>query len=158
MNLYTIDKEIMDCLVVDEDTGEVTVDEARLSGLQMERDKKLEQLGLWVVEMRSDIAALKEEEKRLAERRAAIERRAERVKDALARSLDGNRFSTGLVSMSFRKSTSVQIDDAEFYNGGNLEYCKTTVTADKAKIKDALKQGFPVHGARLVESNNIQIK
>lgn len=158
MSLYSIDKEIMDCLVVDEETGEVIVDEKRLADLQMERDKKLEQLGLWVVEMKSDMASIREEEKRLAARRATIERRSERVKEALSRSLDGNKFSTGLVSISFRKSSSVEIDDAVFYGGGNLEYCKTTVTADKAKIKDALKQGFPVHGAKLVESNNIQIK
>ena len=59
--------------------------------------------------------------------------------------------------ISFIKSTSTDIyDESELPD----EYfrTKTTVEPDKTKIKDAIKAGIDVPGARLVERRNIQIK
>jgi len=62
---------------------------------------------------------------------------------------------TPIVKINFRKSETVEIDE-------NLseEYIKTTITTapDKIKIKQAIKDGIVVYGARIVEHKNIQIK
>jgi hypothetical protein len=62
-----------------------------------------------------------------------------------------------LIKINFRKSESVEIDnlallDAKFLNE------KVTITPDKMAIKEAIKNGEDVNGARLVINNNIQIK
>lgn len=66
-------------------------------------------------------------------------------------------FEADLVSFGTRKSTTVDIFDAEivpkkFYN------VKTTTTIDKARIKIALNGGEKVKGAKLVDHKNLKIK
>ena len=48
--LYDIDQEILDC--VDLETGEI-LDSAKLDALQMERERKLEGVALWIKDLKS---------------------------------------------------------------------------------------------------------
>ena len=59
------------------------------------------------------------------------------------------------LKISFRKSESVEIDNVE-----ELEdrFKRVKVEADKTAIKQAIKSGKEVKGARLVENNNLQIR
>ena len=58
MTLYEIDQAILDC--VDMETGEV-IDSDRLDLLQMERETKLENVGLWIKDLRAEADAIKNE-------------------------------------------------------------------------------------------------
>ena len=71
MNLYQIDSAISEC--VDAESGEV-LDFDKLAELSMERDRKIENIALWIKNDLSEAKAIWEEEKSLAARRQSLER------------------------------------------------------------------------------------
>jgi hypothetical protein len=66
------------------------------------------------------------------------------------------KFDAGTFRLSTRKSTRVEVDQG--FNDPAYMVEKTSVSPDKVKIKDALTSGTQLPGARLVESDNLQIK
>lgn len=153
MNLYEINERILDC--VDPETGEV-VDIQMLEGLQMERDSKIENIALWIKNLLSDAEELDREKKKLADRQRTSENKAKSLKEYLSRFVDGEKFKTPRVSISWRKSESVSVDDVSSVPDRFLKY--SDPTPDKTAIKKAIKSGEDVPGARLIEGKNIQIK
>lgn len=152
-SLYTINQEILNC--VNLETGEI-LDEQAFEALQMERNEKLENIALWVKNLLSEAEALKAEEKAFAERRKSAENRAESLKRYLDSALKGQKFNTTKVAISYRKSTSVDIDESKL----PASYLQEVVTykIDKRDIGEKLKAGEEIEGATLVTNNNIQVK
>ena len=153
MNLYEIDSAIMDC--VDMETGEI-IDIEALEDLQMERDQKIEGIGCWIKNLLADAKALKEEKDNLAARQKAAENKAASLKAYLSSYLNGEKFKTAKVSISYRKSDSVNIAEDAVIPEEYLKYSEPT--PDKIGLKAALKAGEKIQGISLVTSNNIQIK
>lgn len=153
MNLYEIDNAILEC--VDMETGEI-IDMDKLSGLQMARDQKIENIGCWIKNLLADAEALKTEKGKLAERQKAAEDKAASLKAFLSRYLDGEKFKSTRVAISFRKSSSVDIAEGAFVPKEYLKYSEPT--PDKMGLKAALKAGEKFSGITLVASQNIQIK
>lgn len=161
MKLYEIDQAIMDC--VDFDTGEI-LDAERLDGLQMERSRKLEGVACWIKNLTADAKAIREEEKALAERRKAAEKKAESLSNWLTNALQGEKLSTAKVAVSFRRSEGLDIIDMDSFcvwamgNGRDdlLKYKHPEV--DAKAVKDAIKAGVDVPYARIEERLNLQIK
>lgn len=161
MNLYEINKEITS--MVDPETGEI-LDYEAFENLAMERDQKLEEMALWYKNLTAEAAMISVEEKRLAERRKACEKQAERLETYLSKFLAGSKFSTARVSCTFRKSTSLEIaDEAQFIKNlaqsqlfEYLTYKDPSVNKDA--VKNAIKAGQTFEGAAIIEKNNIQIK
>lgn len=151
MNIWQIDEAIMQC--VNED-GEV-IDIEKMNALQMERTQKCENIALWIKNLLAEAKALGEEKKHLDERKQACERKAESLKGYLKDALSGQRFSTSKVAVSYRKSQSVEVLDAELIPA---EYWKVNPEISKKDISEALKEGKDVPGCQLVEKENIQIK
>ena len=60
--LYDIDQDILNC--VDLETGEI-LDTEKLDALQMERERKLEGVVLWIKDMKAEATAVKEEADKL---------------------------------------------------------------------------------------------
>lgn len=106
MNLYEIDNEILNC--VDMETGEI-VDLDKLNSLQMERDQKVENIGCWIKNLLADAKALKEEKDNLVKRQKAAENKAESLKRFLFSYLNGEKFKTTRVAISYRSNSSVDI-------------------------------------------------
>ena len=159
--LFDINRNLMAAwdAAVDPETGEV--DETALAlfeSLQMERDAKIENIGCWVKNLKSDAEALKEEAKNMKERADAADRKAESLKRYLAAALNGQKFQTAKVAIGWRKSVSVEVDEDLTVLPTKYVRTKTTVEPDKTAIKDALKAGEVIEGCRLVEKNNISIK
>lgn len=153
MNLYEIDKAISEC--VDLETGEV-IDIERLSELQIERETKCENVALWIKNLNADLLALKAEKDAFAEREKQTKAKIESLKNWLSGALNGNPMKTTKVTVSFRKSESVEIEDEAIIPKKYLRI-KKVVEPDKSSIKEALKTG-KVKGCRIVVKNNIQIK
>ena len=153
MNLYEIDNAIMNC--VDMETGEI-VDMEALEDLQMERNQKIENIGCWIKNLLADAKALKEEKDNLAARQKAAENKAASLKAFLSRYLNGEKFKTAKVAISYRKSDSVDITEGAVIPEEYLKYSEPT--PDKIGLKAALKAGEKIQGISLVTSNNIQIK
>lgn len=152
-NLYEINEEILNC--VDMETGEI-IDTERLEQLQLAFDNKVEGIALWIKNLLSDAEAIKAEKDKLAERQKACENKAKNLKEYLSKFLGGQKFKTPKVSISYRKSESVEVTDISKLDDDYLKFAEPTV--DKTKVKKALKAGTTLQGIVLVENQNIQIR
>jgi len=158
MTLYEIAESIMACF--DPETGEL-VDVDAFEALQMERTQKIENIACWIKDLTADAAAIREEEKSLADRRRSMENKAENLKNYLSRFLgDGEKYSSARCALSWRKSTKVEVDLQELYKDPLSEnyLLYRDPEPNKTAIKEAIKAGFTVNGCELIENNNLQIK
>ena len=157
--LYEIDNDIMlalDGLEFDEETGEILNPET-LDALQEERDRKIEGVALYVKELDAEATAIKAEEEALKERRKRKERQIEGFKGWLKRALDGHKFETPKTAVTFRKSVRVTSENEEKAPDQYM-LVKTTMSVDKMRIKEDLKNGKEVEGWYLQENSNISVK
>lgn len=149
--LYEIEQAMMEC--IDLETGEIDVE--RMEALEMERNQKIENIGCWIKNLKSDADAIKNEEKSLADRRKALENKAESLKKYLSYILAGEKFKSPRVAVSWRKSKKVDIINEELIPE---DYKTYTPSINKTAIKDAITSGAVVDGAVIIENNSIQIK
>lgn len=159
MTIYEIDNEIMSC--IDMETGEV-IDTDKLNELQMERDAKVENVALWIKELKAEAEAIKNEKQALAERQRVAENKAESLKNWLAYALNGEKFKTAKCSISYRNSESVEVTEegleALMREHEDLLTYKAPEPNKKA-IKDAIKNdGLTVAGVQLVQKTSTIIK
>lgn len=153
MKLYEIDQAIMDC--IDMETGEI-INEELLNNLQMERDVKIENVVLWIKELKAEAEALKAEKMAFAERQKVAENKMESLKKWLAYALNGEKFKTVRASVTFRTTDKVEVADIYKLDESFLRYKEPE--ADKDAIKKAIKAGQEVAGATLVPSTSVIIK
>lgn len=142
MNLFEIDDKITACVkldesrVVDTESGEI-IDLEAIAALEMERDKQ---------------------KNAFAEREKAKKAKAESLRGFLSRYLNGKKFESAKVAMSFRKSEAVEFDKAYLLCVPD-EYLKfKEPELNKTAVKKAIKAGETVPGCELVVKNNLQIK
>lgn len=150
--LYEIDNAILEC--VDAETGEI-IDDKALEELELARDNKIENIACWIKNLKADAESYKKEKEVFVQKEKAAKNKAENLKRYLEMALGGEKFKTSKVSISYRKSEIVEIDEIEKLSD---EFIKIEKKADKTAIKAAIKEGAEIVGARIVENNNIQIK
>ena len=168
-SLFEIDNGILELLengfnfaCVDEETGEIDAEKVAeyLEALQLERGVKIENIAVYVKSLTSEAEAIKEEEKRLKERREAKERKAERLKEYLRTSLlmfGDSKFETARVALSFRLSKQVIVSDIDKLDKAYIKE-KVEYSADKMAIKEAIESGAVIDGAYIEEKKNLNIK
>lgn len=144
MNIFN--EEDLMSMCIDVDTGEF--DEAMFEGLRIERDKKIENIALWVLEDETMAKNIKEQENKLKERREILEQRIEKRKEFLRYIAEGKKLKTDRVTVSYRTSKAVKITNEEIIP---IKYktVKTTVSVSKDDIKKDLQAGKTVEGAEL---------
>ena len=155
-SIYEIDAEILDCISED---GEI-IDEEKLDALVMEKEKKVENILLWIKDIKAEKEAVKAEKMTLAKRQQTLENKEEALKNYISLALHGEKFSTSKVQASFRRSTSVEcdveqlmlVDDCDRF----LRY--KAPEANKEAIAEYLKSGKHLPGCYLVEKNSVIIK
>lgn len=107
--------------------------------------------------IKSDIDAFRAEEKRINEQRKRLEKALERNEKYImfVHQQSGNAKNiAGTFTVSTRKSESVCLDvDFENKDYGNYEF-----KPDKKAIKEALKNGVVIDGAKIITNENLQIK
>lgn len=158
MSIYEIDEAITS--LVDMDTGEID-DEKRYDELQMERTQKIENIACYFKNLTAEAKAMKEEEANLAQRRKAVENKAERIKNLLAYALKGEKFESPKVRCSYRKAKSVRLDDsfidwAREHADDLLTYSEPK--PNKTAIKAALADGREIEHAEIVTNESLQVK
>lgn len=163
MKLFDIDERLAACVkldesrVVDTESGEI-IDLEAIAALEMERDNKIENLGCWYKNLLADAEALKAQKNAFAEREKAAKAKAESLRGFLGRYLNGKKFETAKVAMSFRKSEAVEFD-AKCIGDVPEEFLKfKDPELDKVAVKKAIKAGETVPGCELVQRQNLQIK
>ena len=158
MKLYEIDNAILEC--IDMETGEV-IDAEKLDALNMERDAKIENVVLWIKDLKAEAEAIKAEKLALAERQKVAENKVESLKKWVAYALGGQKFSTARCVVSFRNTESVEVTEegleALMKEHDELLTYKAPEPNKKA-IKDAIKDGLNVAGVQLVQNVSTIIK
>lgn len=142
MKLFDIDEKLAACVkldesrVVDTESGEI----------------------IWYKNLLADAEALKAQKNAFAEREKAAKAKAESLRDFLSRYLNGKKFESAKVAMSFRKSEAVEFD-AKCIGNVPEEFLKfKDPELDKVAVKKAIKAGETVPGCELVARQNLQIK
>lgn len=159
MKLYEINEAILNVVekgfAVDEETGEVKFTADDLENLEIARDDKIENLCLYVKDLKAFAEEVKKEETALKAKRDRIVKKAENITNYIDFVLSGEKFETPKCSVTYRKSAKVVVAD-----GAELpaEYTKIKVEPDKTAIKNAIKSGVQIDGCAIEETNNIQIK
>lgn len=153
MRLYEINEQIEAC--IDAETGEI-IDESKLNELVMERNEKIENVALWIKDLKAEAEAYKAEKQAFADRQRIAENKLESLKNWLAGVLAGEKFKTTKVAVSFRRTKRVEVADIFALDENYVKYSEPT--ADKAAIKKAIEAGETVKGAELVESLSLSVK
>ena len=157
MTLFEIDKAIQDFeFEIDEETGEILNPNA-LEELEMAREQKIENVGLYIKNLEAEATAVENQEKIFADRKKRIKKKIEGLKSFLGYALQGEKFRTDKVEMSFRRSESVHITD-EYLIPDEYKVCTVVKKPDKKVIKDAIKAGKDIMGVELIEKQNVSIK
>ena len=160
--LYDIDQEILDC--VDQETGEI-LDSEKLTALQMERDRKLEGVALWIKDLNYESAMIKEEADKLTARKHALDNKITGLKMWLLIALDGEKLKTPRCNVYQTHSQRVVIDDEKalidmFMTSpfGEKFLRMKDPEIDKNALKDSMKQGYEYEFAHLETTESVVIK
>ena len=163
MTLYEIEDAILQC--VDQETGEI-IDQAKLDALQMEREKKIENVALWIKDLRAEADAIANEVKNLTARKKAAENKAEQLKAWLAEALAGEIFKTSKVRVSYTHSTRLNVTDEQsvvdfiqsHYQDPEefLKYTQPEIRKDAVKAE--IKMGVQIPGACVEQTESVVIK
>lgn len=153
MTLFEIDGAIMDC--VDSETGEI-INEEMLDALNMARNEKVENICLWIKNLKAEAEALKAEKDAFAQRQKSTENKMESLKRYISTYLGGVPFKSTRVAVSFRRTESVEIKEGTTLPDEYLRFKQPE--PDKAALKTALKNGATIDGVSLVAGKSITIK
>ena len=160
MKLYEITQEAQYLAVLLE-TEELTPElEEALIINQDQLQAKAVNYAKVIANYQAESDAIDQEIKRLKAMKDSREKKIELLKESVKKAmlLSGiEKVESPLFKLSVRRSEAVEVDLVESLPNAFLNV-KNVVTADKLAIKEAIKRGENVIGARLVENFNLQIK
>lgn len=161
MSIYSEVQEIQDKLLacVDEETGEINDDYDLYEALRLDAlQGGMSRLAKVNANLNADIEALKNEEKRIHERRVHIENSQERLKKCIKNILilaGKTKVEDGTFTVSIRQTQAVNVTDLDKLP---FNFKKMSYVADKKAIKQAIDNGDTVEGAELVINKSVVIK
>ena len=161
--LYEINQDILDC--VDMETGEILNTE-KLDALQMEREKKLEGVALWIKDLKAEMTAVKEEADKLTTRRKSLENKIDGLKNWLLYALNGEKLKTPRCNVYYTHNTKVNVIDEQSVTNyiqthykEPEEFLKFVLPEiRKDAVKAELKKGVEIPGCALEETESVVIK
>lgn len=160
MNLYEITQEAQYLAVLLE-TEELTPElEEALIINQNELQAKAVNYAKVIANYQAESDAIDQEIKRLKAMKDSREKKIEWLKESVKKAMlvSGiEKVESPLFKLSVRRSEAVEVDLVEALPNA-FQNVKNVVTADKVAIKEAIKRGENITGARLVENFNLQIK
>ena len=160
MNLYEITREAQELAFLLE-TDELTPElEEALVINQDQLQSKAGNYAKVIANIQSDSDSIEYEIKRLKAMKETKDRSISRLKEALryAMLVSGiEKIESDLFKISLRRSEAVEVDVLEALPNEFVNV-KNVITADKIAIKEAIKRGEYVIGARIVENFSLQIK
>lgn len=155
MKLYEIKAELESCW--DSDTGEI-LDIEKLEQMEMAYYEKAENIAKYIKNLNADIEALKKEKQEFAKRQSVKEHKVDSLKKYLSGVLNGEKFETTDVKISYRKSEALEIDNLEDLYKTASDYIDYKPEIKKSELKKAIKDGVEISGAHIETKNNIQIR
>ena len=142
--------------------GEEDIQDALLAIIGKDIERKAENICKLVTMLEASAAQFREEEKRIANRRKAMENRAENIREYMKNTLlEANieKVEAGTFKVSISLSPgSVSIDDLEAIPPRFLTVIPEQFVPDKNAIKAAIKNGEEVRGAHIEAGFTLRIK
>lgn len=156
MTLYEINQQIQKAIELgfDPETGEI-LDDSALQQLEIDRDEKIENICLFIKDLKAEAAALDAEKKNLDARATVAKRKSDSLSRYLQAMLDGEKFKTARCSVSYRKTQAVNVTDQSMIP---KEFIRIKEEPDKVSLKEALKEGYEIPGAFLETRQSMIIK
>jgi hypothetical protein len=160
MNLYEITQEALYLSTLLE-TEELTPElEQALIINQDQLQAKAVNYAKVIANYQAESDAIDQEIKRLKAMKESRDKKVEWLKESVKKAMlvSGiEKVESPLFKLAVRRSEAVEVDLVEALPNA-YQNVKNVVTADKVAIKEAIKRGENVTGARLVENFNLQIK
>lgn len=160
MNLYEITQEALYLSTLLE-TEELTPElEEALIINQNELQTKAVNYAKVIANYQAESDAIDQEIKRLKAMKESRDKKIDWLKESVKKAMlvSGiEKVESPLFKLSVRRSEAVEVDLVEALPNA-FQNVKNVVTADKVAIKEAIKRGENVTGARLIENFNLQIK
>lgn len=132
-----------------------------LEGIEGMLEEKATNVAKFMRNLESAASAIKEAEQQMAQRRKAIESRAQGLKDYLKHNMEASgitRIESPWFVLAVQKNpASVELADEDALPD-EFKQEVVTVKADKTAIKEALKAGQEVPGARLAQGTRLAIR
>ena len=163
MKLYEVNRQIEDLMLQlepDPETGEIPANEdeviARIDELAMKKEDILQYLAKMALSTKATALGMKEEEKRLHDRRARMDARHDRLMAVLDRDCGGEKTDLGVATLCYRKASHVEFSDENAAyewlkeNGHHDCYRIPKPELSKAFIGKLLESGKKVPGAERV--------
>jgi hypothetical protein len=155
MKLYEISEELLNVIESEE------FDEEKLSELTMAFEQKAGGIVAFNEKMLSFVDYCKEEEKRIAAKRKAVENRAKRLTEYLKMNMEASgmmELEIGTKKLKIQNNPPlVVIDNEEALPAKFFTVIPETKQVNKAAVKEALKAG-PVDGAHTEQGTRLVIK
>ena len=150
---------------VDLDTGEILTDvelQKMFDEMKMDKQEALKCLVGMILSDRQTGAAIREEEKRLANRRKAYERRADRYQ-AIVEAECPEKTDFGIATLKYTTSHPLECEsEAEaikwLEDNGHAECVKVTKELKKTETKGIIKEGAKVPGCKIVDKKSASLK
>jgi hypothetical protein len=160
MNLYQITQEAQYLAALLE-TEELTPElEAELLINQEQLQSKGINYAKVIANYQSESDAIDAEIKRLKAMKESSDKKVTWLTESLKKAMliSGiEKIESPLFKISLRRSEAVEVEIPEALPV-DWQVKKVTITADKVAIKKAIKEGYSITGARLVENFNLSIK
>ena len=161
-SIFKIQQEYQEIVNELIDNGGELTPEIELA-LQINKDNfhsKSENFAYVTKQFDSEMDIIDNEIKRLQQAKRSREKTIERLKATIEMAMNTfevDKIETPLIKISFRKSESVEVSDVNDLPN-EFKTIKLTETADKLKIKDALKSGMFISGCSIKSNRNLQIR
>jgi hypothetical protein len=160
MNLYQITQEAQYLAALLE-TEELTPElEAELLINQEQLQSKGINYAKVIANYQSESDAIDAEIKRLKSMKESRDKKVTWLTESLKKAMIVSgieKIESPLFKISLRRSEAVEVEIPEALPV-DWQVKKVTITADKVAIKKAIKEGYSITGARLVENFNLSIK
>ena len=130
-----------------------------LDNIKDEFNEKAENTVKVIRNFEADIQALRDEEKRLADKRKSLEKKKEDLKEYLYFNMERlkvKKINAGIFDINIQKNPqSIKILDESTIP---LKYKILTYNLDKKQLKEDIKNGADIEGAELVQTEGIRIR
>jgi hypothetical protein len=160
MNLYQLTQEAQYLAALLE-TEELTPElEAELHINQFQLQEKASNYAKVIANYQSEADQIDAEIKRLKAMKESRDKKVTWLTESLKKAMlvSGiEKIESPLFKISLRRSETVEVEIPEALPV-DWQVKKVTITADKVAIKKAIKEGYSITGARLVENFNLSIK
>ncbi|HFK0190637.1 TPA: siphovirus Gp157 family protein [Listeria monocytogenes] len=156
--LYSIQEKYQQLLNLAEQLDPETLKDT-LESIDDELETKAENVSFIIKELEGQSLILEKETKRLAERKNTINNNVKRLKQSLFDAMitaNKQKIKTNLFTLDIRKNPpSIIVEDESKLLNYLIEQPKKI---DKTKLGDDLKKGIEVPGAKIIQTERLQIR